>query len=145
IPIVAGILGGILADKCASRVKFIQILLICTAICCAGLPFIASSTYIAITLTMFIAMFFMMVKSTYFSVMGDGGIPLELTAVASGVISFIAFIPDAFMTTLMGSWLDKNLQTGFNMILIWMSFFSIAAIVIGYFITKRAKNNTVEE
>ncbi|MEG1185908.1 MAG: MFS transporter [Eubacterium sp.] len=139
IPVVAGIIGGILADKFPSRVKFIQLLLLCTAISCAALPFIANSTYIAIVLTMFIALFFMMIKSIYFSVMGDGGIPLELTAVASGVISFIAFIPDAFMTTIMGMWLDHDLETGFNMILTWMSFFSIAAIVIGYFIIRRTQ------
>jgi hypothetical protein len=35
--------------------------------------------------------------------MGEGDIPLAMTGIASGVISFIAYIPDAFITSLMGA------------------------------------------
>ncbi|MEG0379306.1 MAG: MFS transporter, partial [Eubacterium sp.] len=137
IVVVAGILGGILADKMKSRLIFIVYLMIGIILCSGIIPFISQMTTLSIVIAMVLSLFYYCVKSVYFSVMGEGGIPMELTGIASGFISFIAFMPDAFLTTLMGSWIDQDPTRGFNMIFIWMIAWSIIAIIFAMIIYNR--------
>ncbi len=73
--------------------------------------------------------------------MGESGIPVAMTGIASGIVSFIGFIPDAFITSLMGSWLDKDPVTGFNMIFAWIAIWGVIAIVLALVIYKRGKKS----
>ncbi|WP_270507319.1 MFS transporter [Eubacterium limosum] len=142
VVVLAGILGGILADKAKSKLLFI-IYLLGGIIICSGLsPFLTSVVLLSITISMILAFLYYCVKSIYFSVMGEGGIPLELTGIATGIISFIAFIPDAFMTSLMGSWIDADPVSGFNKIFIWMVVWSIIAAVFAFIIYRRCRKST---
>ncbi|MEG0378482.1 MAG: hypothetical protein RR614_08390, partial [Eubacterium sp.] len=86
---------------------------------------------------MVMSLLYFTVKSVYYSVMGEGGIPLGLTAAATGIISFIAYAPEAFMTILMGSWIDADPVAGFNKIFIWMISFSVISIVLAFIIYRR--------
>lgn len=143
ILVLAGILGGILADKSKSRMFFIIYLLIGVIVFSIIMPLSSTMVTLCLVLSMILPLFYYGIKAVYFSVFGDGGIPLELTGMASGIISFVAFTPDAFMTTLMGSWLDKDPVWGFNMIFGWMVIWAIIAIVFGFIIYKRSKRNEV--
>lgn len=144
ITIIAGVLGGIIADKFKSRLVFLCYILAIIAICAVATPFVSSLTWIAIVVTMVLALMYYIVKSTYFSILGDCGIPLAMTGIASGVVSFIGFIPDAFLTTMMGSWLDKDPVQGFNMIFMWMAGWSVVAIVLAVIIYRRSKKGKAE-
>lgn len=139
IVVGAGILGGILADKSKSKLIFIIYLLMGIIVCSGILPFISQQVMVSVVISMVLAFLYYCVKSVYFSVMGEGGIPLELTGIAAGIISFIAFIPDAFMTSLMGSWIDTDPAKGFNMIFVWMIIWSVVASVFAYIINRRSK------
>lgn len=130
----AGVLGGILADKAKSRAIFISGLLGGIIVCAALLIFSSSLVTVAIVITMVMSFLYFTVKSVYYSVMGEGGIPLELTAAATGIISFIAYAPEAFMTTIMGSWIDADPVMGFNKIFIWMISFSVISILLCRFV-----------
>ncbi|MEL7661057.1 MFS transporter [Acetobacterium wieringae] len=146
VVVVAGILGGILADKAKSKLMFIIYLLAAITVCAGIMPFISQAVMVSVVVSVVIAYLYYSVKSVYFSVMGEGGIPLELTGIAAGIISFITFSPDAFITTLMGSWLDADPVQGFNMIFIWMAIWSVVAIVFAYIINKRSvKNQKIKE
>ena len=134
IVIAAGVLGGILADKAKSRAIFISGLLGGIIVCAALLIFNSSLVTVAIVITMVMSFLYFTVKSVYYSVMGEGGIPLELTAAATGIISFIAYAPEAFMTTIMGSWIDADPVMGFNKIS-----FSVISIILAVIIYRRHK------
>lgn len=139
VPIVAGILGGIIIDKFKYKATFERIMGIVVAVLCILLPFIASAAYFAIIITIFIALFCQMVKATYFSIMDDAKIPLELTGIATGIICFLGFIPDFILTPIMGAWLDKDLNSGFNIILLTMAISGILFAVISMLIIRSAK------
>lgn len=139
IVIAAGVMGGILADKAKSRAIFISGLLGGIIVCAALLIFSSSLVTMAIVITMVMSFLYFTVKSVYYSVMGEGGIPLELTAAATGIISFIAYAPEAFMTTIMGSWIDADPVLGFNKIFIWMISFSVISIILAVIIYRRHK------
>jgi len=141
VVVVAGILAGILADKAKSKLMFIIYLLAAIVVCSGIMPFISQAVMISVVVSVVIAYLYYSVKSVYFSVMGEGGIPLELTGIAAGIISFITFSPDAFITSLMGSWLDADPVQGFNMIFAWMAIWSVVAIVFAFIINKRSATN----
>ena len=76
--------------------------------------------------------------------MGQAGIPMKMTAVATGIISFIAFIPDFVIPTIAGKWLDTaseagNIAAGFNKIFILLFVFSAIGILISLVLIKQAK------
>ncbi|MEG0378211.1 MAG: MFS transporter [Eubacterium sp.] len=144
ILVLAGIFGGILADKAKSRMFFIIYLLIGVIVFSIIMPLSSKMVTLCLVLSMILPLFYYGIKAVYFSVFGDGGIPLELTGMASGIISFVAFTPDAFMTTLMGSWLDKDPVWGFNMIFGWMVVWAIVSIIFGFIIYKRSQKNTIK-
>lgn len=141
VVVVAGILAGVLADKAKSKLIFIIYLLAGIVVCSGMMPFISQAVMVSVGVSIVIAYLYYSVKSVYFSVMGEGGIPLELTGIAAGIISFITFSPDAFITSLMGSWLDADPVQGFNMIFGWMAVWAMIAIVFAIIINKRSKKN----
>ena len=122
IVIAAGVLGGILADKAKSRAIFISGLLGGIIVCAALLIFSSSLVTMAIVITMVMSFLYFTVKSA-----------------ATGIISFIAYAPEAFMTTIMGSWIDADPVVGFNKIFIWMISFSVISIILAVIIYRRHK------
>lgn len=144
ILVIAGLLGGILADKAKSRLIFIVYLLIGVIILAVATPLSSTMVMLCLVISMVLPLFYYGIKAVYFSVLGDAGIPMALTGMASGIISFIALSPDAFMTTIMGAWLDKDPVMGFNMIFGWMVVWAIIAIVFALIIYKRGKNKQLK-
>ena len=105
---------------------------------------------VCIVITMILAFIANIMKSTYWSTMGQAGIPIKMTAVATGVVSFIAFIPDFIVPTVAGVWLDEatkggNVAAGFHKIFILLFVFSAAGLVISVILTKQAKSIKEQE
>lgn len=143
-----GIVGGIVADKFKYRSRFLMISLACAIVTSALMPFLTNFIWVAIIVSVIISAINYMMKSIYFSIMDEALIPRDLTGAASGVISFIAYIPDAFIGSLVGVWLDQNVITGFNKLFASMAISGVAALVLAYIINKRyisqkAKNPTL--
>ena len=136
IVIVAGILGGIYADKSKSRSLFISYLLLAIIVCVTVMLFSEKFVIFTIVISILLSFSYFMIKSLYFSVQGESGIPLRLSGSAIGIVSFIAYTPDAFMTALMGPWLDSNAARGFHLIFAWMIFWSVIGIIMGVIISK---------
>lgn len=55
------------------------------------------------------------VRSQYFAVHQDAGIPVEMSGRVSGIASALGYTPDLFMYTLVGSWMDQYGAAGFKM------------------------------
>lgn len=150
IVFLAGFIGGWLLDKFTFKGKGFFVLF--TAVTAATVAMMLTSKVVpvCIVITMILAFIANIMKSTYWSTMGQAGIPIKMTAVATGVVSFIAFIPDFIVPTVAGVWLDEatkggNVAAGFHKIFILLFVFSAAGLVISVILTKQAKSIKEQE
>jgi MFS family permease len=144
IVFVAGFFGGWFLDRFTYKGKaFIGLL----GISSAGfvlIMFTAKALAISIVLTLFLAFVANIMKSTYWSLMGQAGIPAKMTALATGFISLIIFLPDAICPTIIGSWLTAaeaagNVASGFNNIFIMLAIFGAIGVIGSVLLVKRTK------
>lgn len=145
---LGGIAGGFLADKLHSRMKVI-------AGGCAGL-IVSFGVYIllpgnasyagAVILNFFVGLVLIYaVRSQYFAVHDDAGIPLHLSGRVSGIASALGYMPDVFMYTLVGGWMDSYGRTGYNMTWIYAMAAGILCIILTFILSKTVKNGKTIE
>lgn len=147
---VGGILGGILADKIGSRIKVIiggAALLTLSFAAFLVMPASAGLLNAVIANFIFGLFFIYVVRSQYFAIIDDAGIPVELTGRVSGIVSCLGYLPDVFMYTMIGGWLDNNPgKEGFNMMFIYAIVMGIGCIffsfVLQFIVKKAAATNT---
>jgi len=144
IVFVAGFFGGWFLDKFTYKGKaFIGLL----GISAAGfvlIMFTAKALAISIVLSLFLAFVANIMKSTYWSLMGQAGIPAKMTALATGFISLIIFLPDAICPTIIGTWLANaeaagNVAAGFNNIFIMLTVFGVIGVIGSILLVRRTK------
>lgn len=115
---LGGIVGGFIADKVHSRFKVIIGGCIGLALS-FGLFIILpgqASLCGAVIANFFVGLFFIYaVRSQYFAVHDDAGISISMSGRVSGIASCLGYMPDLFMYTLVGSWMDNYGRTGYNM------------------------------
>ena len=145
IVFLAGFIGGWLLDKFTFKGKGFFVLFTAVIAATAAMMLTSKVVPVCIVITMILAFIANIMKSTYWSTMGQAGIPMKMTAVATGVVSFIAFIPDFIVPTVAGVWLDEatkagNVAAGFHKIFILLFVFSAAGLVISVILTKQAKS-----
>jgi len=107
--VVGAYLGGWIADKIGSRVKFM-------AIACVGMTIFAvaeilipqspAMLMVFLVASVLFCFFAVCVKALYFSTIGDVKMPQNLAGSASAVISLIGYMPDMFIYLLAGSLFD---------------------------------------
>ena len=145
IVFVAGFFGGWFLDRFTYKGKaFIGLF----GISAAGfvlIMFTAKALAISICLTLLLAFIANIMKSTYWSVMGQAGIPAKMTALATGFISFIIFLPDAILPTIIGTWLANaeaagNIAAGFDKIFIMLTIFAVIGIIGSILLVRRTKS-----
>ena len=110
--------GGILADKLHSRIKVVgggAALLAISFALYLVLPVNASLVMAVIVNFVLGLIFIYAVRSQYFAIHDDAGIPMSLSGRVSGIASALGYAPDLFMYTLVGSWMDKYGAAGFKM------------------------------
>lgn len=115
---LGGIAGGFLADKLHSRIKVIVGGCIGLMLSFGAYIVLPSGTSLlgAVIVNFFIGLIFIYaVRSQYFAVHDDAKIPLHLSGRVSGIASALGYMPDMFMYTLVGSWMDSYGRTGYNM------------------------------
>lgn len=144
IVLAAGFIGGWLLDKFSYKGKGFAVFLSITVVTTLLILCTSKAVPVCVGLTLFLALMANIMKSTYWSIMGQAGIPVRMTAVATGIISFIAFIPDFIVPTVCGIWLDAataagNVAAGFTKIFILLAVFSAAGIVGAVMLTRHTK------
>ena len=140
---LGGIAGGFLADKLHSRMKVIIggcIGLILSFGAYILLPGTAS-LLTAVIVNFFIGLTFIYaVRSQYFAVHDDAKIPIHLSGRVSGIASALGYMPDMFMYTLVGSWMDSYGRTGYNMTWIYAMAAAALCIVLTFILSKVVKD-----
>lgn len=139
---VGGIVGGFLADKLHSRMKVIG----------GGCIGLAASFGIYIVLPgtpglcgavignfFFGLIFIYAVRSQYFAVHQDADIPLSLSGRVSGISSALGYLPDVFMYTLVGGWMDSYGRRGYNMTWIYAIVAALLCVLLTFILSKVVK------
>ncbi len=113
--IIMCVLFGIVADKVGSSVKIVNITFY-GFLALGALLFIIPAqaslfvpVFIVIILLTTIACG---VRGIYYALIDEANFPMEQTGTALGIISFVAFLPDAFYYSVMGSIIDNATAAG---------------------------------
>lgn len=128
-----GIVGGFIADKLGSRIKVIILGAVLTGSSYALFLFLpAEASFLPIILGNFVAGMFCiyLIRSQYFAIIDDAGIPVSRTGRVSGIVSSLGYLPDVFMYTMIGSWLDSNDgKAGFDLMFMYAIAMAVACVI----------------
>lgn len=144
IVFVAGFTGGFIMDKFKTRGQGMILAFACCALS-AALVFITSNMmFVCIGVTVVLAYMVNVIKATYWSILGEAGVPLASTGMATGVISLIGLTPDIFSSPVIASFLtygesQGDIVIGFNMMLGWLVAWSVLGIIASLLLKRRAK------
>lgn len=143
---VGGVVGGFLADKIRSRLK-----VICGAGAALALSWAAfllipvdAGAYMMVLANFLIGVILVYaIRSQYFADIDDAGIDVNLTGRVSGIISTFGYLPDVFMFTMVGSWLDSYPgRAGYNRVFIYAAIMGALCMVVSgilMFVVKKDK------
>lgn len=139
---VGGIVGGFLADKIKSRIKILVMGCIGLVIC-FGLMIVLPGKAVllpAIVISfLFGLLFIYAVRSQYFAIHDDAGIPVHMSGRVSGIVSCLGYSPDIFMFTLVGSWMDSYGIVGFKMTWAYAVVAAVLCIVLSLVLSRVIK------
>ena len=149
IVFLAGFTGGFIIDKFKTKGQGMMLVFLAATISVSAILLTSKITAICIIVTIVLAYIVNVIKSTYLSILGDAGIPVESTGIATGIISLIALSPDMFVPIIISRFITYgenigNIKLGFDLMLIWILVWSILGIVSGI-ILKRRKEKIMRE
>ncbi len=138
---VLAIMAGILADRFSGTrvISFaFLITMLCSILIATGL--LESLVFIVLIVLMASLVGVYGIRGIYFALMEDVDIPLKATGVAVGVISVIGFLPDVFMSPLMGWLLDANPgPVGHRLVFLVLALFSLMGMATTVQLSKKVK------
>ncbi|MEG1620112.1 MAG: MFS transporter [Eubacterium sp.] len=108
--IIGGLISGFVADKIGSNIKVIFFTSIVPVICYIAYMIIPNNpeyltVFIVFMLATGLSMF--MLRGIYFAAIDELKIPLAYSGTAMGFVSLVGFIPEAYIYSLIGNWMDK--------------------------------------
>ena len=120
--LVGGPRGGFIADKAFKSVSKEQVLGQTACAVTLGLFLvlptgISGGLLVVLLLLVGVAMF--LCKGTYFSVQPELGIPTNVSATAVAIATLIGYLPDMFVHTMFGKWIDTYGNAGYTRIFIY--------------------------
>jgi sugar phosphate permease len=134
VGVIAMPLFGIMADKwLKSSAKACVIGMTLLLPCALAMLFIPKSApVVIIIMTLAIGFLASGTRGVYYATQDEARIPVTMTGTAAGIISTIGFLPDAYVFTQVGAWLDKYPATqAYHMIWIYMAIGCLIAIAAG--------------
>ena len=143
-----GIVGGFLADKMKSRFKVI--IGGCIGLALSFGLFIVmpskASLCVMVVANFFVGLFFIYaVRSQYFAVHDDAGIPINMSGRVSGIASCLGYTPDIFMYTLVGSWMDNYGRPGYNMTWAYAMIAAVLCAIITFILSRIVKKENAQK
>lgn len=131
VGVVAMPLFGVIADKYAKSSSKVCVLGMGLLLpCTIALLFIPRAAPVLImVITLAIGFLVSGTRGIYYATQDEAGIPVALAGTAAGIISAIGFLPDAYVFTQVGAWLDKYpAAQAYHMIWIYMAIGCLIAI-----------------
>ncbi|MCD8335267.1 MAG: MFS transporter [Clostridiales bacterium] len=145
---LGGICGGFLADKLQSRVKVIIggcAGLVLSFVIFIALPVQGGLVGGVIFNYLFGLLLIYAVRSQYFAVHSDAGIPVEMSGRVSGIASCLGYLPDVFMYTLVGGWMDSYGAQGYKMTWAYAAVMAALCIVVTLILSRVIKRSEAKQ
>ncbi len=133
---------GFIADRIGSKVKTLGYYLAAATVLTGAVLFTKNSALLCVVMSFLFAAVYTGMRGIYFATLGEVGIPLSMTGVATGVISLICYLPDVYFAKLAGIWLDTYGAFGYDLIWYWVigcGVLGIATAVITVRYSKKLK------
>lgn len=142
---VAGFGGGWLMDKFTYKGKTFLVLFLLGAVTLLAIMGTSKAVMLCVALTLFLTLLVNTIRSTYWSILGQAGIPIALTGAATGIISFVAYLPESFLTVICGSWIKSaeaagDVSTAFTWIFTLMIVFCLLGAVASFLLLRQTKS-----
>lgn len=142
--IIMAFLFGYIADKVGSSVKIVNysfFAFLILSIVIVLIPADKSMFIPALIIILILTVFACGVRGIYYAEIDEARFPMELTGTATGIISFIAFLPDAFYFSVMGTIIDKatasgNVARGYHTVFLISAIVSVIGIICGILLYK---------
>ena len=135
---------GFIADKIGSKVKTLGYYLAIATVLTVAVLVTKNTAFLCIGVTFVFAVVYTGMRGIYFATLGEVGIPLSLTGVATGVISLICYLPDVYFAKLAGIWLDKYGKFGYDLIWYWVIGCGILGILVAFISVRYSKKLKAE-
>lgn len=120
--LIGGPLGGYIADKAFKLVAKEQLLGQLACVLTVGIFLVlptGTSSGLLVVLLLLVGISMFLCKGTYFSIQPEMGIPTRISATAVAIATFVGYIPDMFVHTMFGNWIDASGNLGYRKILIY--------------------------
>ena len=100
------------------------------------------AVFLCLAVTIILSYMVNVVKSTYWSILGDAGIPLAATGMATAIISLIGLTGDIFVPPVISRFITYgesvgNLRFGFNLMLAWIVVWAVLGVAASLILKKR--------
>lgn len=143
IAIFGGPIAGIWADKRGSSASVLRVAIFVASLAVLAyliIPAAASFLWLATIAMVVLAFSVFLTRGVYFAVVDELMIPLQYTGAAVGLASFIGFIPEAFVYTLIGHWMDTYPGiTGYKIMFGYMLGIGILGFIVTVILVARIK------
>ena len=132
--------AGILADRLPKG----NLIVGCFALTTAGSILAASgllewSGIVALLNMAALAVGIYSMRALYFAILKEAGIPVALTGTAVGLVSFLGYTPEVFMSPWMGALLDHHPgEAGHRLVFLVLAGFGLTGLLAGLFFKKYA-------
>ena len=145
IVFIAGATGGVIIDKFRTKGQAMMTAFFLTGLSVIGILLTGNLVFVCVIITIVLSYLVNVVKSTYWSILGDAGIPPAATGMATGVISLIGLTPDIFVPPVISRFIAYgesigNIAFGFRCMLFWMIAWAILGIGAGFILKKKKSN-----
>lgn len=147
IGILASPIAGVIADKTGSPTKSLTFCVSVTGLSVVGFLVLPPTLTYWIPVILTVALGFMVfaLRGLQYAVMPEAKISLSITGTAVGIISILGYLPDIYIYTQVGRWLDiYSPEKAYNMIFTYMVIMAVvgflASLGILYLYKKTMKN-----
>lgn len=130
---------GFISDKIGSKSKTLGIYLVVSSVLCGALIVTKSIVVLCIAVSFAFAIVYSGMRGIYFATLGEVGIPLKYTGIATGIISALCYLPDVYFAKLAGSWIDKFGNKGYDYIWMWAIGCGILGVIVALITTRYSR------
>ncbi|KZL91808.1 MFS transporter [Clostridium magnum] len=146
LQMAGGATSGFIADKIGSSAKVLFVGYIMLIICLAIFIILpGNKALLPIVIVNMLVLGFVDygMRGIYFATVDEVKISISVAGAAVGFASFIGYIPDAFIYTLMGNWLDKYPgQLGYKYIFIFLFVMEVIGLIVSMLLLRLIKKNS---
>lgn len=151
LAIIIAPIGGALADKKGSKVKFLQYIYtigILLALLPIVIPVGDSTLFLMVAVMLCVAAVVMILRGIYYSTTAEINIPVVLAGAALGLMSQLGNAPDFFLQTMCGYFIDAYPgQTGYQMVFATMAIlcaFGLFFCIVLHIMNKKDKEKSTK-